>query len=41
MAVSRKKDILKAICQNNTEENKRRYKRMKIKMRGSLNSSDS
>ena len=31
MAVLRKKDILKAICQNNTEENKRRYKRMKIK----------
>ena len=31
MAIIRKKDILKAMCQNNTEENKRRYKRMKIK----------
>ena len=28
-AVSRKKDAHKAMCQNNTEESKRRYKNMK------------
>ena len=30
-AVSRKKEAHKAMCQNSTEENKRRYKSMKIK----------
>ena len=30
-ADSRKKDAYKAMCQNNTEENKRRYKSMKNK----------
>ena len=29
--VSRKMDVQKAMCQNNTEENKRRYKSMKNK----------
>ena len=30
-AISRKKDAHKAMCQNNTEENNRRHKSMKIK----------
>ena len=30
-AVSRKKEALKAMCWNSTEENKRRYKSMKNK----------
>ena len=30
-AVSRKKEALKAMCQNSTEENKRRYKSMNNK----------
>ena len=30
-AVSRKKDAHEAMCQDNTEENKRRYKSMKMK----------
>ena len=29
--VSRKKDAHKAMCQNSTEENKRRYERMRSK----------
>ena len=32
-AVSRKKDAHKAMCQNNTVENKRRYKSLKNKAR--------
>ena len=30
-AVSRKKDVNKAMCRNSTEENRRRYKSMKNK----------
>ena len=35
-AVSRKKDAHKAMCQNSTEENKRRYKSMKNKAKKSV-----